>query len=83
MSRNEIRLRRQRITATGPNRFRNYTDVLERHERDKKVKKVLRVFMMFVLILVIIGIIFFLSRIEKGEVPFEGKPVPKTVISNR
>jgi hypothetical protein len=78
MSRNDIRLRRQRMTATGANRFRNYSDVLERHERDKKIRKIVRVFVMFVLVLILIGLIFFFSRIEQGEIPFDGKPVPKS-----
>ena len=71
MSRNEIRLRRHRMTASGADRFRNYSDVLNRHERDVRVKKIVRVFVMFVLILALIGVIFFLSQIEKGDVPFE------------
>jgi hypothetical protein len=69
MSRNEIRLRRHRMTATGTDRFRNYSEVLHRHERDMRVKKILRVFMMFVIMLILIGLIFFLSRIEKSDAP--------------
>ncbi len=76
MSRNEIRLRRQRMTASGADRFRNYSDVLLRHERDKRMRTILRAFIMFTLILILIGIIFFLSRVEKGEIPFE-KSAPK------
>jgi hypothetical protein len=71
MSRNEIRLRRHRTTASGADRFRNYSDVLQRHERDKKVRKIIRVFMMFMIILIVIALIFFLWRIESGDLPFE------------
>ena len=67
MSRNEIRLRRHRMTASGADRFRNYSDVLSRHERDMKVRKIIRVFLMFMLILALIGMIFFLSQIEEKE----------------
>lgn len=71
MSRNEIRLRRQRMTS-GANRFRNYSDVLNRHERDMRIRKIIRAFLMFMLILMLVGLIFFLSRIEEGDIPFEG-----------
>jgi len=77
MSRNEIRLRRHRMTASGTNRFRNYSDVLQRHERDMRVKKIVRVFMMFMAILVLIALIFILWRVEEGEVPFEKDPSAK------
>lgn len=61
------------MTASGADRYRNYSDVLQRHERDMKVKKIFRVFMMFMIILVLIGLIFFLWRVEQGDVPFEKK----------
>lgn len=65
MGRNEIRLRRQRKTARGIERFRNYNYVLKRHEEDKRIKKVARVFGFFVVILIVIMIIIFLSRWEE------------------
>jgi hypothetical protein len=65
------------MTASGANRFRNYSNVLERHERDVRIKKIFRVFMMFMVILILIGMIFFLWRIEQGDVPFE-RQKPKT-----
>lgn len=61
------------MTASGADRFRNYSDVLQRHERDMRVKKIFRVFMMFMVILILVGIIFFLWRVEQGDVPFENK----------
>ena len=73
MSRNEIRLRRHRMTATGADRFRNYNDVLQRHERERKIRRMIRAFIMFVLILALIGLIFFLSRIEEGDVQIDSK----------
>lgn len=66
------------MTASGANRFRNYSDVLQRHERDMKIKKIVRAFMMFMIILILIGLIFFLSQVEKGDVPFEKKPTGPT-----
>ena len=78
MSRNEIRLRRHRMTASGADRFRNYNDVLIRHERDMRIKKIMRAFLMFMVILILVGLIFFLWRIEQGDVPFEKKEPEKT-----
>ena len=69
MSRNEIRLRRQRMTASGADRFRNYSDVLHRHERDVRAKRIIRVFVMFMVVVMLIGLIFFLSQIEEQESP--------------
>lgn len=65
MGRNEIRLRRHRMTARGTERFRNYNSVLKRHEDNKRIKKVIRVFGFFVVILVVVMIIIFLSRWEE------------------
>ncbi|MGE0588954.1 MAG: hypothetical protein AB7O48_10315 [Cyclobacteriaceae bacterium] len=65
MGRNEIRLRRQRITARGIDRFRNYNSVLERYEQTQRLKKIMRVFGFFVVILIVIMMIIFLSRWEE------------------
>lgn len=67
MGRNEIKLRRQRTTARGVDRFRNYASVLQRHEQEQKLRKVIRVFIMFAVILILIMIIFFLSRWEEND----------------
>jgi len=64
MGRNEIRLRRHRMTARGTERFRNYNSVLKRHEENRRIKKIMRVFGFFVVMLVVIMIIVFLSRWE-------------------
>lgn len=65
MGRNEIRLRRHRMTARGTERFRNYNSVLKRHEENRRIKKIMRVFGFFVVMLVVIMIIVFLSRWEE------------------
>lgn len=65
MGRNDIRLRRQRTTARGIDRFRNYNSVLQRYEQSQRLKKVMRVFGFFVVILVVIMMIIFLSRWEE------------------
>lgn len=76
MGRNEIRLRRQRMTARGIDRFRNYNTVLERHEQTQRIKKVVKAFGFFIAILIVIMLIIFLSRWEKRY------GLEKTVIQN-
>lgn len=68
MSRNEIRLRRQRLTARGTDRYRNYGAVLERHEQEKKIKKIVRVFTLLFVILILIMLIVIVVRLEKKAV---------------
>lgn len=65
MGKNEIRLRRQRMTARGIDRFRNYNKVLERHEQTQRLKKVIRAFGFFLVILIVILLIIILSRWEE------------------
>src|SRR5678816_2175190 len=60
MSRNDIRLRRQR--ASGASRFRNYGTVLERHEKEVRLKKIIRVFTYFAIILIVVMLIIIVSR---------------------
>ena len=64
MSKNDIRLRRQRF-ARGADRYRNYGAVMERHEKEKKLKTVIRVFSMFLVALIVIMLIVILGRLEK------------------
>lgn len=65
MGRNEIRLRRQRMTSRGIDRFRNYNTVLERHEQNQRIKKIMKVFGLFIAMLIVIMVIVFLSRWEQ------------------
>jgi len=44
MGKHEIRLRKQRITARGSERFRNYGSVLKQHEEEKKIKAIIKIF---------------------------------------
>ena len=62
MSRNEIRLRRNRLSGQ---RFRNYGAVLQQHEKEMRLKKVLRVFSFLLVILILIALIFYISQIER------------------
>ena len=65
MSRNDIRLRRQRLAAGGSHRFRNYGAVLERHEKDMKIKKIVRVFTYFAIILIVVMLLIIVTRTEE------------------
>jgi hypothetical protein len=65
MGKHEIRMRRQRMTARGAERFRNYDGILKRHEQEKRLKKIVRVFIFFLLIVVVILLIVVVNRWEK------------------
>ena len=65
MGRNEIKLRRQRMTARGIDRYRNYNSVLKRHEDSQRIKKITKVFGLFAVILIVIMLVIFLSRWER------------------
>lgn len=71
MSKHEIRLRRQKLTSRGADRFRNYGAVLQRHEADLRMRKILRVFAFFLVTLIVIILIVILSRVEE-----RGQPKP-------
>ena len=73
MGRNEIRLRRQRMTARGSERFRNYSSVVRRHEGNRRIKKIMRVFGFSLVLLIVIMIIVFLSRWEQRSSPAKQK----------
>lgn len=64
MGKHDIRLRRQRLTARGADRFRNYGAIMKQHEEDKKIKKIIKVFTYFLVILILIVLIVILSRWE-------------------
>lgn len=49
MARNDIRLRRQRMTSGNIARHRNYGDLMERHARDQKWKRMFKVFIYFLI----------------------------------
>ncbi len=72
MSKNEIRLRRQKLTGRGTERFRNYGAVLQRHGEEMRMKKIMRVFAYFLVILIIIVLLAILIRAEKKIKPSPG-----------
>jgi Trk-type K+ transport system membrane component len=62
MGRNEIRLRRQRISSGRIAQHRNYGDIMARHERDIKLRRISRVFIYFIIIAVLILLFMFVRR---------------------
>ncbi|MBK5277626.1 MAG: hypothetical protein JJE09_02065 [Bacteroidia bacterium] len=64
MSRNEIRLRRKRLSTHGSDRFRNYGFVLKSHEQNQRLKKILKVFTFFAVILIVVVLMIILFRWE-------------------
>jgi len=54
MGKHEIRLRKQRITARGSDRYRNYGSVLKQHEEDKRIKVIVKIFTYFLIVVVLI-----------------------------
>jgi cytoskeletal protein RodZ len=80
MGKHEIRLRKQRITARGSERFRNYSSVLKQHEEEKKIKILVRIFTFFLIIAALILLIVVVTRWEqKQEKPIYNPPVTKVI----
>ena len=65
MSKHDIRLRRQKFTARGPDRFRNYGAVLQRHEKEMKIRKIIRVFTFLFVIMIIVMWILIIRQVER------------------
>ncbi len=79
MGKHEIRLRRQRLTARGSERFRNYGAVLKQHEEGKRIKTIVKLFIYFVIIAALVLIFVFVSRWEKKEKPENKNPTTKII----
>jgi len=69
MGRNEIRLRRQRMSSGRIAQHRNYGDIMARHERDIKLKRISRAFIYFLIIAALILIFLFVRRWERNTEP--------------
>jgi hypothetical protein len=67
MGKHEIRLRRQRITARGSERFRNYGAILKQHEEERKIKLIVRIFTFFLIIVALVILLITLSRWEEKQ----------------
>jgi len=70
MGKHEIRLRKQRITSRGSERFRNYSSVLRQHEEEKRIKIIVKIFTYFMIIAVLILLFMVVTQWEqKDETP--------------
>ncbi len=67
MGKHEIRLRKQRLTSRGSDRFRNYGSVLKQHEEGKRIKVLVKIFTYFLIIAVLILIFVVVSRWEQSQ----------------
>ncbi len=65
MGRNEIRLRRNKISSRRIDHYRNYGELMSRHEQNQKIKRLTKVFIYFLLILFLGIILFLVFRWEK------------------
>jgi hypothetical protein len=77
MSKHEIRLRKQRITARGSDRFRNYGSVLKQHEEERRIKLIVRIFTFFLIIVALVLLFVVVTRWEKKQ----NQPSVKTVVT--
>ncbi len=67
MGRNEIRLRRNKISSRRIDHYRNYGELMSRHEQTQKIKRLTKVFIYFLLILFIGIILFMVFRWEQKQ----------------
>jgi preprotein translocase subunit SecG len=68
MSRNEIRIRRHKMGESASDRFRNYSEVMRRHERDMRIKELTRVLVIFMFVVIILlGVIYFMVTAKKAN----------------
>ncbi len=64
MGRNDIRLKRQRLSSGRIAQHRNYGELMAIHERDKKIKRIIRVFIYFLIVAVLLAFFFIMRRWE-------------------
>lgn len=67
MGRNEIRLRRQFMSAGRIARHRNYGELMARHERDMKIRRFAKLFTFFLLILFLLIVFAIVVRWENRQ----------------
>ncbi|MBL7877179.1 MAG: hypothetical protein JNL53_16045 [Cyclobacteriaceae bacterium] len=79
MGKHEIRLRRQRLTARGSDRFRNYGAVLKQHGEEKRIKLITRIFTFLFLIIALIIVLIVITRWEKRQNEQQPKAIKKEI----
>ena len=69
MGRNEIRFRRNLMSAGQIARHRNYAKLMKQHDRDIRMNRLFRAFAYFLIILILIILLIIVIRWEKKSVP--------------
>lgn len=70
MSRNEIRIRKRKMGESASDRFRNYSEVMRRHERDMRLKELTRILVIFMFVVIILlGVIYYLVKLKEKPAP--------------
>ena len=67
MGRNEIRLRRQKMSSGRIAQHRNYSDIMERHERDIRIRRVVKTFIYFLIIAALLIVFVVVRRWEQKK----------------
>jgi len=67
MGKHEIRIRRQRMSARGSERYRNYSSVLKQHGEGKRLKTIAKIFTFFFIIIALILVFIVVSRWEENQ----------------
>ncbi len=82
MGRNEIRLRRSKISSRRVDRYRNYGELMSRHEQTQKIKRLTRVVIYFLLILFLGIVLFLVFQWEKNQPAEKEKSNQEVIITN-
>jgi hypothetical protein len=80
MGKNEIRLRRHRMSSGRIAQHRNYGWVMAAHEREQKLRRIFRVVVYLVIILFLIVLFFMVTRWQKKGEPVRDEPVKTSMV---
>lgn len=64
-------MRRQRLTARGSERYKNYGSVLQQHEKEQRMKKIVKVFAFFLVIAIAVLLYMIVQRWEEKKMKKE------------
>ena len=68
MGRNEIRLRRQKVSSGRIAQHRNYGELMQRHERDVRLRRIVKAFIYFLIIVALLVMFVIVRRWEQKKV---------------
>jgi heme/copper-type cytochrome/quinol oxidase subunit 2 len=78
MGRNEIRLRRHRMSSGRIAQHRNYGQVMAAHEREQKLRRIFRVMIYLIIIFFLIVLFIMVTRWQERTAPEGHEPVKTT-----